>query len=82
MATDKGLEDRAFTAYLRRAAREANIRGGSVIQPSRPQVAEVEGKQYVVLSNINGILAVYRVRQNGSLKGLIEWPRELSEAFE
>jgi hypothetical protein len=41
---------------------------------------EVDGLRYVVLSNTNGLLAVYRVRiVNGQpmLKGLKRWPKEI-----
>jgi hypothetical protein len=35
---------------------------------------EHEGRLYAVLSNVNGILAVYRVKKDGSLKGInAEW---------
>jgi hypothetical protein len=64
------LTKRAFAAYFRS--------GGSA-QPSRysgPIAAA--GKDYVVLHNVNGILAVYRVRNTGALKRLRRWPKELA----
>ena len=73
----KDLENRALAAYFRSAAKL----GGSPNQPSPPTIATVDGKQYVVLSNTKGILAVYRVRTDGVLKGLVRWPAELSAMF-
>ena len=37
----------------------------------------VGGKDYVVLRNVRGVLKVYRVRNDGVLKGLKRWPAEL-----
>jgi hypothetical protein len=73
----KDLENRALAAYFRSAAKQ----GGSPNQPSTPTNATVDGKQYVVLTNKNGILAVYRVRTDGVLKGLVRWPAELKAMF-
>ena len=74
---NKDLENRALAAYFRSAAKQI----GSPMQPSKPTIATVDGKQYVVLSNTKGILAVYRVRTDGVLKGLVRWPAELSAMF-
>jgi hypothetical protein len=38
---------------------------------------EHDGKRYIVLRNVNGILAVYRVRTSGALKRLARWPAAL-----
>ena len=48
-------------------------------QPNRSlsEIEKVGGKAYVVLRNINGVLAVYRIRNDGMLKGLRRWPAEL-----
>jgi hypothetical protein len=44
-------------------------------QPSNSScVEQIAGKQYVVLRNVNGVLAVYRVRNDGVLKRLKRWP--------
>lgn len=70
------LELRALAAYFR-ASKSAD---GAVIQPSPPVTVEHKGLKYIVLSNINGLLAVYRVRiVNGQavLKGMKRWPKEL-----
>jgi len=42
-------------------------------------VQEHDGKEYVVLRNINGVLAVYRITRSGQLKRLKRWPKELKE---
>lgn len=70
------LARRALSAYFRKTA----VTGGVPLQPATPEVVERNGLHYVVLSNVNGLLAVYRVRTvNGApmLKGLKRWPAEL-----
>lgn len=67
---------RALSAYFRKAA----VTGGVPLQPAHPEVVQRNGLHYVVLSNVNGLLAVYRVRLvNGApmLKSLKRWPAEL-----
>ena len=60
--------------YLSRAM-AAYFRAGNTTQPANDsQEMEVGGKTYVVLRNISGVLAVYRVRNDGVLKGLKRWP--------
>jgi hypothetical protein len=69
------LEQRALSAYFRK-----DSGGGSLDQPGAVDTVEHKGLRYVRLANVNGILAVYRVRVvNGDevLKGLRRWPREL-----
>lgn len=62
---------RAMAAYFRTGA---NIQpGGDVMQYT------IRGKVYVVLQNVNGILAVYRIKSDGYLKGLRRWPAVLDE---
>ena len=74
--TDDGLIRRAIAAVARDAARL----GGEMIQPSKEScVQEVSGRRYVVLVNVSGIIAVYRVRPDGILKGLKRWPKELDQ---
>lgn len=68
--------NRAFAAYFRSAARE----GGAADQPaSDSHLCELDGRQYVVLVNAGGVLAVYRVRTDGILKAMKRWPKELEE---
>lgn len=75
--TDEGLIRRAIAA----AAREAARLGGQMMLPGDVQVAEVDGRRYVVMTNRNGILGVYRVRPDGILKGMKRWPKELDQQF-
>jgi hypothetical protein len=71
--SDEQLTQRAFAAYFRSAAREGSL---SPAQPANYSgVEEYNGKRYVVLRNVRGILAVYRVRNDGVLKGLRRWPK-------
>lgn len=64
--TNQELLVRAMSAYYRAAP------GGQSDQPS-PGASGVEkrkGLKYVVLRNVNGVLAVYRIRNDGMLKRL------------
>jgi hypothetical protein len=68
--------ERAFRAYFRRVAREGYV----PVQPANySSVQEHKGREYAVLRNVNGILAVYRVRADGSLKGLKRWPKAIEQ---
>jgi hypothetical protein len=64
---------------LLRRAFAAWFRTGGTDQPANDShVVEYDGKLYVVLRNLNGVLAVYRVRAyDGILKRLRRWPAEL-----
>ena len=79
------LEQRALAAYYRNGTRLTNTLGGSVMQPGSCNEIDHEGLVYVVLSNCNGVLAVYRVRNmaDGStmLKALKRWPKALNDIF-
>lgn len=66
------LTRRALAAYLKTGGTE---QAGNSSGP-----AAVDGKDYVVLRNTNGILAVYRVKVDGVLKRLKRYPSEL-ESF-
>jgi hypothetical protein len=67
---------RAYSAYFRWTAREGCV----LVQPgSASGVEEVGDKKYAVLRSVKGILAVYRVRLDGSLKRLRRWPKALEE---
>jgi len=61
-------ERRAFVAY---------IRPGEQDQPGNVTELEHEGLRYVVLNNVNGTLAVYRVTNQGQLRRLRRWPDAL-----
>lgn len=71
------LKNRAIAAYYRDAAQSRST-------PMQPTADEVEcrGLRYVRLYNVDGLLAVYRVRVvNGQevLKGMKRFPAELKE---
>ena len=67
--TADDLTRRAFAAYFR---------SGGNIQPANDSgLATHNGMQYVVLRNVSGVFAVYRVRNDGMLKGLKRWPAAL-----
>jgi hypothetical protein len=71
----KSIESRALAAYWRAGATE---------QPTDPTLVTVDGLDYVTLSNVNGILAVYRVttvQGEPKLKRLRRWPRAIAEQF-
>ena len=76
--TDDTILARAFAAYYRSASRDG------VPSPDQPAntsyVTEHEGKRYVVLENVNGVLAVYRIRTSGALKELRRWPKEIGQS--
>ncbi len=70
------LTRRAFAAYFRAADQAGS---GVVNQPaSSSGPVTHQGKTYVVLENVNGTLAVYRVRNSGQLKRLRRWPAEVA----
>jgi hypothetical protein len=71
------LTRRAFAAYFR----SQNDGGYTIVdQPANTSgPVEHEGKTYVVLENVRGTLAVYRVRTSGQLKRLRRWPAEVAE---
>jgi hypothetical protein len=69
MPFDSNHTQRAFRAYFR---------AGGTDQPSKYSgLRSHEGCDYVVLENVNGILAVYAVTQGGRLRALEEWPEAL-----
>jgi hypothetical protein len=66
---------RAFAAYFKQAKRDRVER---VDQPSNTSSVMSAGERdYAVLHNGCGTLAVYRIRNNGGLKRLKRWPAEL-----
>ncbi len=62
---------RAFAAYFRYAGDQ------SPIPATTSYCCEFQGKRYACLENVNGLLAVYRVRNDGKLKRLRRWPAGL-----
>jgi hypothetical protein len=70
------LTRRAFAAWFR----SENDGEASVDQPSNHSgPVEHNGKTYVVLRNVRGTMAVYRVRTSGQLKRLRRWPAEVEK---
>jgi hypothetical protein len=70
------LGRRALAAYFRSASREHLV----VDQPiNDPALVTHAGKTYVVIFNVRGPLAVYRVRNDGLLKRLKRWPTAVAE---
>jgi len=69
------LTSRAYAAYFRTEGPEAQ-------QPAEDMsgAVEHEGLTYVVLRNVNGVLAVYRLRPQGILKRMKRWPSALNDA--
>jgi hypothetical protein len=75
--TSDDLTVRAIVAYYRAAQRDG------IPVPDQPannsDVIDHQGKRYVVLSNVRGPLAVYRIRPSGALKRLKRWPAEVAK---
>lgn len=68
--------NRAFAAHFRAASRA----GGRADTPANDSyLIDHGGKEYVVLCNSRGVMAVYRVRNDGILKGLKRWPKDIEE---
>ena len=60
--------------------RRAREEGGSGKPGQESGPVEYNGKRYLVLRNVRGVLAVYRVRTSGALKRLVRWPLALESA--
>ena len=67
---ERDLARRALAAYFRSGGTAQPMGGGDV--------TEYDGKLYVLLTNVRGTLAVYRVRNDGMLKRLRRPPRNLA----
>ena len=69
---DKDLLRRAYAAYFRSPDGSGHFKD----QPASDSGVEVHnGKYYVVLRNARGVLMVYRLRNDGALKGLRRYPK-------
>ena len=64
---------------LTRRATAAWFRAGNTAQPNASDsgTLEIEGRVYVVLRNVEGPLAVYRLTGQGKLRSLRRWPAEI-----
>ena len=68
---------RAFAAYFSATAKTDEL----YMQPaSSSGLRTANGHDYVVLENGNGVLAVYRVRNDGVLRRMKRWPKEIEES--
>lgn len=65
------LARRAYAAYYRAGGVEKPDDAASGVRRSRAHL------KYIVLKNSAGVLAVYRVRNDGVLKGMKRWPAEI-----
>jgi hypothetical protein len=68
---DEEYVRRAMAAFLRTDT-------GAPFPASTSSVQEHDGKFYVELHNVNGTLAVYRIRNDGILKRMKRWPKEIA----
>jgi hypothetical protein len=70
MLDEMGLRERACRAYRK---------AGGTDEPSNVSgIEEDKGRNYLVLRNCNGILAVFRITTKGALHRLKRWPKALS----
>jgi hypothetical protein len=68
-------------ADLIRRAMAGYFKAGNTKQPSTASAVQtVNERSYVVLRSAGDILAVYRVRTDGVLKGLKRWPAALEKS--
>lgn len=71
---------RAMTALYRSTLRD----GATPQQPAESAsgiVSDKAGRQHVVLNNAHGLLAVYRIKADGTLRRLKRWPKEVEVSF-
>jgi hypothetical protein len=75
---DLELTARATVAYY--SARRRAQGGGAIDAPGNTSgLRKIDGLPYIVLENVNGVLAVFRLRNDGILKSLRRWPAGLGE---
>lgn len=72
---DPAIVRRAFVAWY--SADEAQAPGHP--SPAASHHVRVAGHEYVALRDGHSLLAVYRLRNDGKLKRLRRWPRELND---
>jgi len=69
--TEEKLLSRALAAWFR---------SGAIDQPANTScVTHHEGRWYVVLQNVRGTMAVYRLKNDGVLRQLRRWPVEVAD---
>jgi hypothetical protein len=69
---EQELQNRLFAAWFK---------SGGLEQPSTADAYTIDGKEYAVLYNTNGVLAVYDVSDDGRLKRLEQYPEEINENY-
>jgi hypothetical protein len=69
---DDALVSRAMEAYFRAGHGRQQL-------VTICRVRALAHNRYVVLSDINGVLAVYRIRGDGILRRMRRWSKELNE---
>jgi len=79
MAMNK-LYDRAIRAWRRFCATNGYVPDQPSSGLSQEMTTE-DGQEYVALANCNGLLAVYRVRPNGTLRRLTRVPQEIQALY-
>ena len=72
------LHARTFAAWFRSCKRD----GAVPDQPREPELYEMDGREYAVLSNARGLMACYRITTQGTLKRLRRVPKEILAAVE
>lgn len=73
---ERDLTRRAIAAWYRSSSKQSSI----IDQPANYSgVEEHDGRRYVVLRNIRGVMAVYRQRNDGKLKHLRRAPRGIAQ---
>ena len=60
----ENIKGRIFRAYYRKFGKDASIPSSTI------EHCIHEGKEYAILSNVNGILAVYRIMSDETLKDI------------
>ena len=70
---------RAMRAYFVASKKVVGLGVSQQPSSSSSAVEQYGGKVYVSLRNANGIVAVYRVRNDGMLKRLRRWPKGIEE---
>ena len=77
---DENYMERAFSAYYRYGKKMGYVEGQLNIPSMMSHVQQDnKGLYYAVLRNSNNVLAVYRIKNDGYLKRLIRYPKELEE---
>ena len=69
------IENRVLAAYFKYSAANSAQPAGS------PEFHEIGNREYVTLSNVKGLLACYRIQNNGILRKLPKPPKEIAALY-